>query len=156
MRQRDRRHRHLQRHPLRLDAAQHLVEVETAMQPHRRAGLGGGQQVEQPEDVRRRRRDLKAVVRAEPERGHPVRWSPAPMDAWVWRTAFGSPVVPELKTSTASSSRAPGPGRRAVSEPSTSTVEQRRGIEVVDPLGTELLGQQRRRVGVGDPRTRPR
>ena len=58
----DRRHRHLEGHAVGLDAAQHLVEVEAAVQPHGGAGLGGGQQVEQAEDVRRRRGHLEAVV----------------------------------------------------------------------------------------------
>ena len=40
-----------------------LVEIEARVQSHRRSGLGGGEQVQQPEDVRRGSRDLEPVVR---------------------------------------------------------------------------------------------
>ena len=60
--QRDRGDGHLERHPLVLNAAQLLVEVEAAVQADGGAGRRGGEQVQQPEDVRRRRRHLEAVV----------------------------------------------------------------------------------------------
>ena len=69
----DRGDRHLEGHPLALDALQHLVEVEPPVQPHGGAGLDGGQQVQEPEDVRRRGRHLEPVVGTEPEGGAPVR-----------------------------------------------------------------------------------
>jgi hypothetical protein len=68
----DRGDGHLERHALGRDVPQHLVEVEATVEANGRAGLGGGEQVEEPEDVRRRRRDLEAVVRAEPQRRAPV------------------------------------------------------------------------------------
>ena len=64
--------RHLERHAIFLDAAELLVEVEAAVQPDGRAGRGRGEQVQEPEDVRRRRRHLEAVLGAEPQRADPV------------------------------------------------------------------------------------
>ena len=72
-RERDRGDRHLERHPLLVDGTELLVEVEAAVQADGGTGRGGGQQVEQPEDVRRRRRHLEAVVVAETEGEAPVR-----------------------------------------------------------------------------------
>ena len=69
----DRGHRHLEGHPVLPDAAQHLVEIEAAVQPHGGARTRGGQQVEEAENVRRRRGNLKPVCRAEPEGLTPVR-----------------------------------------------------------------------------------
>ena len=71
--QRDRRHRHLEGHPLGLDAVQHLVEVEATMQPHGGAGRRRRQQVQQAEDVRRGRGHLEPVVRTQAEGLAPVR-----------------------------------------------------------------------------------
>ncbi len=71
--ERDRRDRHLEGHPFFLNGAQFLLEVETAVQTDCCAGLGGGQQVEEPEDVRRRRRHLETVVVPETECAAPVR-----------------------------------------------------------------------------------
>ena len=34
-----------------VDAPQHLVEIEPAVQPYASTGFGGGQKVEQPQDV---------------------------------------------------------------------------------------------------------
>src|SRR5205085_2793583 len=68
----DRGDGHLEGDAVGADAAQDLVEVEAAVQPHGGAGLGGGEQVQQPEDVRRRGGDLEAVVGAEAEGGDPV------------------------------------------------------------------------------------
>ena len=69
----DRGHRHLERHPVAFNRAQLLVEVEAPVQADRGRGLGGGEHVQQPEDVRRRGGDLKAVVVPEAERRDPVR-----------------------------------------------------------------------------------
>ena len=114
-RQGDRGHRHLEGDAVGLDAAQHLVEVEAAVQPDGGAGLGRGQQVEQAEDVRRAAWRPGSGRRG---RGRGRRTSGAvawPIERWVWRTALGSPVVPELKTRTASSvSRASRPRGRPV------------------------------------------
>ena len=52
---------------------QHLVEVEAPVQPHRGPGRRRGQQVEQPEDVRRRRGHLEPVVGTRAQGGAPVR-----------------------------------------------------------------------------------
>ena len=106
-RERDRGDRHLEGDPVGLDPAQHLVEVEAAVQAHGGAGLGRGEQVEQAEDVRRRAWPPgSGRRRPRPRASHPVARCRAPIDAWVWRTAFGSPVVPELNTRIASSSGA--------------------------------------------------
>ena len=64
--------RHLERHAIFLDAAELLVEIEAAVEPDGRAGRGRGEQVQKPEDVRRWRRHLEAVLGAEPQRRDPV------------------------------------------------------------------------------------
>ena len=69
----DRGHRHLEGDPVGLDPAEHLVEVEPAVEPNGGSGLGGGEEVEEAEDVRRGSGHLEAVVGGEPERLHPVR-----------------------------------------------------------------------------------
>jgi hypothetical protein len=68
----DRRDRHLEGHPLPLDRAEDLVEVEAGVQANGGPGLDGGEEVQQPEDVRRRRGHLEAVLRSQPERVDPV------------------------------------------------------------------------------------
>ena len=71
-RQRDRRDGHLDGDPVGLDVVQHLVDVEAAMQPDPRAGVQRHHDVEQAEDVRRRRHDLHAVGRRQSEGVAPV------------------------------------------------------------------------------------
>ena len=101
-----------------------------------------GQQVEQPEDVRRRGGHLEAVVGTEAESVHQctVAW---PIEQWVWRTALGSPVVPELKTRTASSAAGdpagcgPGAGCRRTGSVDGSS-------RSVTASGAQAFGQQRR------------
>ena len=150
-RQRDRRDRHLERHAIGLDAAQHLVEVEPAVQPHGGAGRGRGQQVEQTEDVRRRRGHLEPVVGAEAEGRRTSARVAWPIERCVWRTAFGSPVVPELNTSTASSvsrtSPSAGRSRLADCQPPRGTESSSRSVTWSRPRRSR---EQRRRLAVGD------
>ena len=68
----DRRDRHLQGHVLGLDTGQHLVEIEAAVQANRRTGFDRREEIEQPEDVRRRGRDLEPIVGAQTQRLDPV------------------------------------------------------------------------------------
>ena len=73
-----------------------------------------------------------------------TQWSVArPSEAWVWRTALGRPVVPELNTRTASSStvdrRTARPVRSAATE-SASTGG--RVVEVGHRVGAEAVGQE--------------
>ena len=53
---------HLDGDPVVLNVLQHAVDIESAMQSHPYAGLQRRHDVEQAENVRRRRRDLNAVV----------------------------------------------------------------------------------------------
>ena len=71
-RQRNRRNGHLDGDPVGLDVVQHLVDVEPAMQPDPRAGVECHDDVQQPEDVRRRRHDLHAIGRCQAEGVTPV------------------------------------------------------------------------------------
>ena len=68
----DRGDRHLDRDAVGLDGVQHGVEVESAVEPRACAGGDDGVQVEQPEDVERRRGDLQAVGVRHPECVDPV------------------------------------------------------------------------------------
>ena len=70
--ERDRRHRHLERHAFLLDGAQRRVEVEARVQADPRPCGHRGHDVEQPEDVHGWRRDLEAIAVGEPECGDPV------------------------------------------------------------------------------------
>ena len=63
-RQRDRCHRHLQGHFVRLNEMEHIVQIEATMQSHRGTCAGGSEQIKEPEDVRGRRGDLEAIGRA--------------------------------------------------------------------------------------------
>ncbi len=89
------------------DAAQDLVEVEAGggaarSRPARRAASrfssprmwAGGVAI------------WKTSSGPRPERRPPSGSVATAIERWVWRTALGSPVVPELNTSTASSSAA--------------------------------------------------
>ncbi len=51
---------------------EHLVEVEAPVQAHGGTGLGGGQQVEETEDVGRRGGDLEAILRSEAQGRAPM------------------------------------------------------------------------------------
>ena len=62
----------VEREVLVLHRAQRRVEVEPRVQAEPCAGGDGGEDVEQPEDVHGRRRDLEAVGVGEAERGDPV------------------------------------------------------------------------------------
>ena len=111
-RQRDRRHRHLEGHAARTRCGAAPRRGRTGGAAARVAPAdGGGEQVEQAEDVRRRRGDLEPVVGAEAERVAPVPVA-TPIERWVCRTALGSPVVPELNTRTDSSSSLDAVDRR--------------------------------------------
>ena len=68
--ERDRRDGHLEREAVVGDRAQRRVEVEPRVEPDARAGVDGGDDVEQSEDVHGRCRHLEPVVVGEPERGH--------------------------------------------------------------------------------------
>ena len=142
------RHGHLEGDAVGLDAAQHLVEVEPPVQPHGGAGLGGGEEVEQAEDVRRRGGHLEAVVGGEAERLHPVGGAGARSSGACAAPPSGRPVVPELNTRIASSSgptSTPSSGRA-----SPRGVESRRVVEVGDGVGAEPLGEQLDGGAVGD------
>ena len=52
--------------------SEHRVDVEAWMQAHRRARGGGRDEVEEPEHMRRRCRDLEAVIGGQPQRRAPV------------------------------------------------------------------------------------
>ena len=105
MRQRDRRDGHLEGDPVGLDVAQHLVEVEAAVQPHpARRPSAAASMLSRPRMCDGGVATWKRSSGAETERVAPVRAWRAPIERCVCRTAFGMPVVPELNTSTASSS----------------------------------------------------
>ena len=70
--ERARRDGHLQRRAVGRDVVQDRVEVEARVQADGRAGGRGGEQVQQPEDVRRRRGDLQAVIRGQLQAVPPV------------------------------------------------------------------------------------
>ena len=71
-RQSDGRDGHFDGDPVGLDMAQHLVDVEPAVQPDPGARLDRHRDVEKSEDVRRRRHDLHAVRRRQLQRVAPV------------------------------------------------------------------------------------
>jgi len=71
--ERDRRHGHLKGHAVLLDRRQLRVEVEAAVQADRGSRRRRGEEVQEPQDVRRRRGHLEPVVVAEAESKAPVR-----------------------------------------------------------------------------------
>ena len=102
-RERDRRDRHLEGHALGLDAAQQLVEVEPGVQPDGRARpRAAASRLSRPRMCDGGVATWKRSSGPSPSAAHQCR-VPCPIERWVWRTAFGQPVVPELNTSTASS-----------------------------------------------------
>ena len=121
-----------------------------AVQAHRGAGRGRGEQVEQAEDVRRRRGHLEPVVGAEPERLAPVRGG-----------------VADRAVRVAHRLRQPGRaraehehrlvGRRARRRPAARSRSSARAassagavVEVGDAVGAQPLGEQRGAGTVGD------
>ena len=70
-----------------------------------------------------------------------------PIEPWVWRTALGSPVVPELKTRTASSARPHLAGRRA--GPTVGERAADGSSRSVTPSAPRQLGEQGDAVAVG-------
>ena len=120
------------------------------MQAHRGAGLGRGQEVEQTEDVRRGRRDLEAVVRSVSPSAVTQCAVAQPIERCVCRTAFGRPVVPELKTRIASSSstmRSASNGAELWSNGDGAVARSSRSVTAVGP---EPLDEQCDRGAVGD------
>ena len=150
--QRDRRHRHLEGHPLRLDAVQHLVQVEApdAAGPWRRPGAAASR-LSSPRMCDGGVATWKRSSGPRPSAWHQcaVAW---PIERWVWRTAFGSPVVPELNTSTASSVSLGLGDRRVAGRRLGRRPLHRPVVDVGDPARPEQLGQQRRGRSVAPPR----
>ena len=71
-RQSDWRNCHLDGDSVVLDVLQHPVDIEATMQAHPHTGLQRRHDVEQAENVRRRRGDLNAVVGSQTQRLAPV------------------------------------------------------------------------------------
>ena len=73
-----------------------------------------------------------------------------PIERCVCRTALGSPVVPELKTRTASSVSSPTPTSRSCTAVGQRGLERRRVVEIGRAVRSEVSRQQRCPGAVGD------
>ena len=69
---------------------------------------------------------------------------------WVWQTAFGSPVVPELNTMTARSSRSMSSGPAGTSTAGTSSMERSTSDGARAPIGRPSRAEVGRPRPVGD------
>ena len=145
-RQRDRGHGHLERHAIGLDPAQHLVEVEPrgAAAPSRPAEAAASR-LSSPRMCDGGVATWNRSSGAEPERlDTSAPWRGRSSGACAARPS-GSPVVPELNTSTASSvvARLDAPAAGAAAR--QGGVECRLVVEIGDAVGAEPLGEHRRR-----------
>ena len=147
--QRDGGDRHLQGHALGRDAAQHLVEVEPAVQPDRGAGLRGGEQVEEAEDVRRRRRHLEPVVGAEAQGRAPVRRRPADRRVRV-ADRLGEPGRARAEDEDHVVGGACLGARGPATAVGQRRLERGRVVEVGHAIAAQAVGEQRGRGAVGD------